>query len=148
MSEKSVGRPSKYREEFCDLLISHMARGLSFESFAAVIKVNQDTLHEWVKVHPNFSEAKKVAFSENLLFWEQQGIDGLYSTVDYDEETGKPLRSKTLNSPIWIFNMKNRHKWRDRQPDETDVVVNNINGLSDEDLDAKIDEKIKRLSEK
>lgn len=148
MAKNPEGRPSKYRPEYCSELIVHMAKGLSFESFAAVVAVNRDTLHEWCKVHEAFSDAKKEAFDKNLLFWENHGIEGLYSITDYDEETGKPLKSKTLNSTVWIFNMKNRHKWRDKQPDETDVIVNNINALSDEDLDAKIDEKMKKLKDK
>lgn len=132
------GRPSKYKPEYCLKLIEHMRTGLSFESFAAVIHVNQDTLHEWVKVHPEFSEAKKEAFAQNLLFWESKGIAGLIG----DKET-------TFNSTVWIFNMKNRHKWRDKQPDESEVVINNnVGSLSDEDLDAKIDEKLKALEGK
>lgn len=122
--ENKIGRPSKYNPEFCQQLIDHMAQGLSFESFAAVIGVNQDTLYEWTKVHDEFSEAKKTAYNANLLFWEKQGIDGLYSIVETDEE-GKIVRSKSINSTVWIFNMKNRHKWRDKQEGEEDQI--NIN---------------------
>lgn len=141
------GRPSKYKPEYCQQLIAHMTTGLSFDSFAAVIDVNQDTLHEWVKVHPDFSEAKKEAYSKNLLFWENHGIEGLYSTTEYDDK-GKPTSSKSINATVWIFNMKNRHKWRDKQPDEVDTIVNNnIGSMSDKDLDTKIDEKLKKLTE-
>ena len=95
------GRPSKYRPEYCSQLIIHMAKGLSFESFGAAVGVNQDTLHEWAKVHTPFSEAKKEAWSQNLLFWEEIGIKGM---------TGK---IPGFNATIWIFNLKNRFKWRD-----------------------------------
>lgn len=113
-----------------------MATGLSYASFSAVVKKNIDTLYEWGKVYPEFSEAKKVAFAENLIFWEKVGIDGLHSITEYVD--GKPQSSKTLNATIWIFNMKNRHKWRDKQPDESEVIVNNITAVSDEELDAKL----------
>jgi hypothetical protein len=53
------GRPSKYREEFCDMLIEHMKKGLSYESFASDAGVCFDTLYEWEKVHSNFSDSKK-----------------------------------------------------------------------------------------
>ena len=129
------GQPTKYKQEYCQKLIEHMRNGLSFESFAAVIKVNQDTLYEWAKVHPEFSEAKKEAFAENLLFWEREGIAGLHG----DKEN-------TFKATVWIFNMKNRHKWRDKQPDESEVVINNnVGTLTDEQLDAKIN---KLLGEK
>ena len=46
--------------------------------------------------------------------------------------------------------MKNRFKWRDKQPDENEVIINNSNSqialsnLSDEELDRKIKEKLAR----
>lgn len=96
-----TGRPSKYKPEFCAQVASHMKQGLSFESFAAVIGVNQDTLHEWAKVQPEFSEAKKEAYSHSLLFYERMGVAIM---------AGKMPKA---NVAAWIFNMKNRFKWRD-----------------------------------
>jgi hypothetical protein len=80
-----------------------MSGGLSFESFAGVINVNQDTLHEWVKVWPEFSEAKKLAFAKCQLWWEKVGISGLWSTKD-----------SSFNTGVYCFNMKNRFKWTDK----------------------------------
>ena len=85
------------------MVITHMAKGLSFESFSGKIGVNQDTLHEWCKWHKDFSEAKILAFERNRYFWENVGIEGLWVTNE-----------KKLNSAVWIFNMKNRFFWRDR----------------------------------
>ena len=104
---KKRGQPSLYKPEYCSQLIAHMASGLSFESFAAVIKVNQDTIHEWAKVHPDFSEAKKEAWGQNMLFWERIGLTGMIGKVP------------GFNSTLWIFNMKNRFKWRDVAPVES-----------------------------
>ncbi len=144
MSEKKErGRPTKYKPEYCLQLVEHMAKGLSFECFAAVIGVNRDSLNEWAKVHPDFSVAKSEGLDQNLLFWENLGIEHIINKSDSFGEGQSSSRS--INASVYIFNMKNRHKWRDRQPDETDVVVNNINGLSIEDLDKKIAEKIKKL---
>lgn len=88
------------------MLVEHMASGLSFTSFAAVIDVNEDTLHEWVKVHEDFSDTKKQAFSKNKLFWEKKGIEGLWGD-----------KMNVFNSTVWIFNMKNRFpvEWRDKK---------------------------------
>ena len=98
------------------MLIDHMSQGYSIDSFSAVIKVNKDSLYEWIKVHPEFSDAKSQAFEANRLFWERQGIEGLYATTEYDEETGKPIRSKSMNATVWVFNMKNRFKWSNNDP--------------------------------
>lgn len=125
---------SKYKPEYCEMLVKHMSDGLSFESFAAVAKVNRDTLYEWLKVHDSFAKAKADGFSENLLFYEKIGRAGM---------TGK---LPGFNITAWIFNMKNRHGWRDRQPEEVDkTIINNnstVTKMSDEDLDAAIEKEI------
>lgn len=109
--KKALGRPTKFKPEYCEMLVEHMASGMSFESFAGIIDVNQDTLHEWVKHHVDFSEAKKRAWAKNRVFWEKVGIDGLYNESYRDKDSS---HSKQLNAAIWVFNMKNRFKWRDR----------------------------------
>lgn len=111
----AAGRPTDYEERYCEELIDHMSKGYSFESFAGKISVARSTIYEWVDNFPQFSDAKKAAFEQSRLWWEKQGIDGLYSTTEYDEK-GKPSLSKSINSTLWIFNMKNRFKedWRDK----------------------------------
>lgn len=103
------GAPSKYREEYCEMLIVHQQAGFSFESFAATIDVNRDTLYEWAKVHKNFSDARKKAKEKALHFWEDIGIKGLKSGKDF-------------NAAIWIYNMKCRFsdQWADKK--ETEIT--------------------------
>jgi hypothetical protein len=97
-----LGRPTKYRPEYCLALVEHMRQGLSFEAFAGVIGVNQDTLHEWVKRHADFSEAKKVALEAGRVTLEKLGLALASGQVEG-------------NTTAWIFLMKNRMGWRDRQ---------------------------------
>lgn len=123
---------SKFKPEYCALLIDHMKEGLSFESFGAVVKVNRDTLFEWAKVHPEFKQAKEEAYALNLLFYEKIGRAGM---------TGK---LKDWNVTAWIFNMKNRHGWRDRQKDEAEVIVKNEISVSKVNLE----ERIKQVKER
>lgn len=130
MKKPDKGRPSKYKSKFCQMLIDHMSEGLSFESFAAVIDVNKDTLYAWSSEgNPSFikefSEAKKKAFAQNLLWWEKAGKEGLWDKMEFDEK-GRKKTYKSLNSTLWIFNMKNRHKWRDRV--EADEIADNESG--------------------
>src|SRR3990167_3146918 len=94
---------SKYKPEFDDLVIEHLSKGYSFQSFAGVVRVNYDTLFAWVKVHPSFAYAKEVGTAQSHLFWERMGIHGTVGKID-----------KFVPS-TWIFNMKNRFGWRDRQ---------------------------------
>lgn len=136
MSEKKktksiMGRPSLYKPEYCEKLIKHMRKGLSFESFAGVVDVNIDTLYEWEKVHANFSEAKKIAFAKCRLFWEKKGHQGLYPKMIPGE---KGVTLLPMNSSVWIFNMKNRFGWKDR-PEEKQVTVKGFKFVEEDDDD-------------
>ena len=100
-----------------------MANGLSFESFAAVIDVNQDTLYQWVKdKRPGFSEAKEAAFAKCRLFWEQKGIDGLWTST---YRKGNISTTKAMNARIWELNMKARFKeWKNAEKADTEDQSN------------------------
>lgn len=49
---------SKYRIEYCDSLIDHMATGASFTSFGAKAGVGPGTLAAWCSAHDEFQEAR------------------------------------------------------------------------------------------
>ncbi len=111
-----MGRPSEFKPEYCEMLIEHMSKGLSFEAFAGVIGVCKKTLYNWADTIPQFLHAKERAYGKCMLWWEQAGIDGLWTM---SERSGKDsYSSKSLNSTVWALNMKNRFKWRDKHEDE------------------------------
>ena len=92
------------------MLVDHMSKGLSIESFAGVISVNIDTLYEWVKVHHEFSEAKKIGTAKSLLKFEALGIAN--------------LQNKNFNNTIWIYQMKcrfNKFGWNPIGQDSSDA---------------------------
>jgi len=130
---KKNGRPSSYKPEYDDMLIAHMSEGLSFESFSAVIKVNQDTLHSWVKQHVSFAEAKSIAFDESRLFYERIGTMAVKGLIE------------NFNATVWVFNMKNRFKWRDKQPEEVSQVNISIDKMSDAELEKIIKEAAEKI---
>lgn len=150
------GAPSKYKPEYAEELIRyfdiepyrevakditsksgdvftvHEDRANDFPSlagFAVHLGVHRDTLHQWSTEHPEFSDAYKRAkdFQENFLVI--NGNRGL------------------IPAPFGIFTAKNILKWRDKQPDEVDTVVNNILNVSDDELDRKIKEKTEKLKD-
>lgn len=94
-----IGRPSKYKEEYCKMIIDHMAQGRSIASFASSIDVNKDTIYEWKKHHEKFSDAIKVGWAKSEAWWEEQGRMGLWN--------------KDLNASIYIFTMKTRFSHRE-----------------------------------
>lgn len=129
-----MARPSKYQAAFADKLVEHMGQGHSFESFGAVIKVARSTLYEWEDAFEGFSDAKKRGLDANLLFWEtiaRQGATGQLRRVTSEEPVldadgdpavdakGRPVMKRrfapaVFNATVWVFTMKNMHKWRDR----------------------------------
>ncbi len=120
MSKNKGGRPTKFKPEYCEMLIKHMGTsGLSYETFAPTIGVDRDTLYHWETKHPKFSDAKKTALAQNKLFWEKIGLAGMTGQVP------------GFNATLWIFNMKNRHGWRDRIETENKTTIDakmNLNG--------------------
>ena len=66
----TTGRPTKYKPEYCQMLIDWMREGRSFYTFATVVEVNQDTLAEWVNVHIDFSDAKKRGRDLEMKWWD------------------------------------------------------------------------------
>lgn len=137
-----MARPTKYNPKYCAELIDHMAHGLSFEAFAGRIGVSKQTLYDWEKAQPEFLDAKEVGLQKAQLYWERLGIRYVVNKSDSESTVGMggSSKSRSLNASVWIFNMKNRFGWRDKQPGEVDVVVNNIASKSDEDLDNRIRE--------
>jgi hypothetical protein len=115
--EKRIGegRPTKYKPEYCQMLIDHMNGGYSFESFAGLIGVAKQTLYEWIDANSEFLDAKEVGFEKSRLFWEKVGVD--YIINQSSSTAGVGSESKAINSTVYIFNLKNRFpkEWRDRQ---------------------------------
>lgn len=143
MTKPTLGRPTKYKQEYDAMLIEHMASGLSFESFAGLIGVCEDTIYEWAKVHASFSEAKRIGFAQNRLWWEQMGNAHIVHTDSKFESSPK------LNSTVYIFNMKNRFpkQWRDRTEVKSSVKIDSeaVRALSDDQLIQTLKDALKAL---
>ena len=98
---RPIGRPTKYKREYCQQLIDYSKTGMSFESFALEIDIVPDTLHEWAKVHKEFSDAKKKAKALQERALMTIGLKGLKGDI------------KGFRDATWIFWMKARFGWKD-----------------------------------
>lgn len=98
-----TGRPSKYEPRFCQMAIDHMSDGASMTSFAAEIGVARSTINEWMTVHPEFSEAIKIAKAKCAAWWERLGRSG--------------AMGGEVNPTLVIFGLKNMaaDDWREKQ---------------------------------
>lgn len=98
----TTGRPTTYKEEYCDQIIEHLAQGFSMESFAATINCSRDSLYEWRNKHKSFSDSIKIGLEKSLIFWEKIGQEGTLGKI------------KGFNCATYIFSMKNKFRWTDR----------------------------------
>jgi len=96
-----AGRPTDYKPEYCAEAIDYIGHGKSKEAFAGHIGVAVSTVYLWLDKHPEFSEAVKRGEAMSQDFWEELGLVGT-------------TEGKNFNATTWIFNMKNRFKWKDR----------------------------------
>lgn len=108
--KKKNGRPPKYKEEYCEMLIEHMAKGYCFKSFGAAINVEEKTLYNWLEKYDAFLQSKKIGLAKGLQQLQNIGLAGM---------TGK---IKGFNVVAWIFFMKNMHGWTDKK----EVVVSEL----------------------
>lgn len=125
------GRPTKYKEEYCDLLVKHMSEGLSLESFAGLIGHHKQTIYEWIRDHKSFGDAFGRGKSLSLLYWEKLGRDHIYL----------PHQGGTFSSSMYTLNMCNRFGWRsgnfeikETNPDEKFKDEHELNTLNDSEL--------------
>jgi len=127
----------EFHPKFCDMLIEHMRKGYSFESFGAKAGCGTERLYEWVKDNEIFANAKLHATALCREFWEEIGI----------------MRSKTIgvnpgDSRTYALNMRNRFGWTtsDTSPPPSMNVYNvvkppptiDLKKLTDEELEAEI----------
>lgn len=103
----------KYKAEFCDIARDSLKEGISKNALAAKFGVSIQTLFNWQKKQPEFKEAVEegLAFSEK--WWEDRGRDA--------------CSGDNFNAAVWIFTMKNRFGWKDRQDVTSDDEPLQIN---------------------
>jgi hypothetical protein len=60
------GRPTSYRAEFCKRVVALMDEGRS------LLGVHPDSLYEWQKFHPEFSEPVRAGRAAATAFWKNR----------------------------------------------------------------------------
>lgn len=141
---RAVGRPTSYREEYADLAYKFCLLGASDEQLAEMFAVHVDTIYEWKKVVPEFSESvkrgKEIADAEvaHALFHRAKG----YSHAEDDIRTvslpGPNSGSEIVITPtikhyppdtgaatLWLKNRQPK-LWRDKVETEVSGAVTHL----------------------
>jgi len=101
-----MARPSKYKPEYCDLLVKMLADGASLTEFRAEIGgVSPQTLHNWKERHKEFLEAFTRAETMGEAYWERK----LRTELMLDNKA---------NAPLVKLYFANRFGWSDKQSQE------------------------------
>ena len=107
-----AGRPTDYDPSYCDQVIEWGAQGKSITWMAAQLDISRDTIYEWERVHPDFSDALKRARTKCQSWWEDQGQNGMSTPM--------------FNGGVWAKNMGARFK--DDWSDSKKVELTGANG--------------------
>jgi hypothetical protein len=139
VEKRPVGRPSLFKPEYCEQARKLCLLGSTDDELAAFFEVNPDTIHEWKKVHPNFSESikdgKEYADAQvaERLFKRAMGYEHSAVKIVADAKTGAEhiveyTERYPPDSTAAIFWLKNRQKgkWRDK----TDTEITGKDGGS------------------
>lgn len=93
----TIGRPTDYRPEMCEIVIREMKEGAAIEELPLSLNVVLSTLYVWRKKHPEFEEAIKIGEEYSKAWWLKKGRQN--------------IDNKDFNHGLWFMNMKNRHRW-------------------------------------
>ena len=114
-----MGRPTKYRKEFCDIVPKLMAKGWSKTEVCAKLGVQRATLLAWQAKHSPFLNAVKKGEELSKAWWMAKGRNS--------------MNDASFNSTLWYMNMKNRHGWADKKEVKLGGEVDlNVNKMSEE----------------
>ena len=115
-----AGRPTKYKPEMCDRLVQLMGDGLSKTAACAELGIRTETLYQWAKEKPEFSDAVKKAEEVCAHWWEDKGRDAMQGRIE------------GFNATTFVWMTKNILNWRDKQDvtsnEETISINVNLNG--------------------
>ena len=121
--KSKAGRPTKFKEEYIKQAAKLCSLGAMDRDLADFFEVNEDTINEWKKVYPNFSESLKQAKVDHDTREVESSLlkraKGFTRTVEKPTKFGTELCHEEIapDTTACIFWLKNRdpNRWRDKQ---------------------------------
>lgn len=109
VKKNPVGRPTKYKPEYCEKILELAKEGKGWVSWALACGVDRPTLYAWGDQHPEFLTALKEAKLLEQLWWEEVGRSSVHE--------------KHFQSVIWRTSMQARFR-----EDYTERKVQEVTG--------------------
>ena len=117
MSEKAkekrpVGRPSKYKPEYCEEVIALGKLGKSIAQMAAHFDVDKASIYDWAAAQEDFSTALARARVHSQTWWENAAQEN--------------IKDRNFNAQLWLKSVASR--FRDDYTERQQTEVTGANG--------------------
>lgn len=116
----TLGRKPEYIPDYCDMVIVYMAKGHSLTAFAHSIRINPQTVRNWVKAYPEFADAVEI---------------GRAGRVDLEEsrmnKNGKSLTGPMLGAAWKVLTNIAPDEYRDKVTIESESGLTSQKALED-----------------
>lgn len=135
--KRKPGRPSKYKPEMGDEVISLMEEGKSIVAVCKELRISRDTFYRWCREHEEFKSKVQEGLTYSEAWWEELGLHGMLGKM-----------GKQFNPTMYIHRVNSQFKWQSAENKGNTINIENlqINQLSDDDLDKKIESLQKQLN--
>lgn len=146
-----LGRPTKYKEEYNELVYNYCLLGAIDEELASFLDVHVSTIHQWKLDYPDFSDSikrgKEQADAKVAMALYHRATGYEHADVDIKVIDGQvvqtPLVKRYPPDPTsMIFWLKNRQssKWREKREfieidDDKEVTINVVRVSKNKDAD-------------
>jgi hypothetical protein len=99
--QSHFGRPTKYKPEFCNLVVEYGKLGKSKAWICSELEIADNTMRTWCDEYPDFLQAMDVSQKYSQRWWEDAGQNGMLG--------------KTIDASIWSRSMAARfpNDWRE-----------------------------------
>jgi len=117
MSEKEtvkrpVGRPTKYKPEYCERIIELGKQGYSYAEIEADLEVDKASLYDWAAAHEEFSTALRAAKT--------------YEQAWFEREARSNMKNRDFNANLWYRSAASR--FREDYTERKETQVTGANG--------------------
>ena len=94
--KRPVGRPTKYKPEYCERVLEMAAEGASMAEYAAEFGIDRTTLFDWRDQHEDFSTALTRA--------------KILEQAWFEREARLNMRNKDFNANLWYRSALSRFR--------------------------------------
>lgn len=110
--KRPVGRPTKYKSEYCERIIELGKQGYSYAEIAADLEVDKASLYDWAAAHEDFSTALRAAKT--------------YEQAWFEREARSNMKNRDFNANLWYRSAASR--FRDDYTERKETQVTGANG--------------------